>query len=127
MEITSFYPGISTTDFEGTKAAYEALGFKQAHDICLLKEMPAHIVIMKNDKGFRLGILYGVDFKGVIPNTLTWMNVRDFEGAVASLKEHGFTEFAPARDLEFMKTVPMKAPDGHVIIVVYHKRKDDWE
>lgn len=127
MEITSFYPLIATTDYEGTKAAYEALGFKQAHDISLLADVPAHIIIMKNDKGFRLGIVYGFDFKGSLPSTVTWMNVRDFEGAVASLKEHGFTDFTSEHDYEFMKIHAMKAPDGHVLIVVYHKRKDDWD
>ena len=30
MKITSFYPMIMTSDFEGVKATYEALGFKVA-------------------------------------------------------------------------------------------------
>ena len=126
MEITSFYPMIATTDFEATKAAYEALGFKQAHDIGL-PNTDYHVIVMKNDKGFRLGIFAGPDFKPGMPNTYTWMNVRDFDATVALLKEHGFTAFTPKRELDFLKVVSMKAPDGHILVVVYHKRKNDWE
>ena len=122
MEITSFYPLIATTDFEGTKAAYEALGFKQAHDVALPNSQ-YHQIIMENDQGFRLSILSGPEIKGKMAGTRTWMNVRDFEGTVALLKEHGFTEFQPVREFEFMKTVALEAPDGHVVIVAYHKRK----
>ena len=49
---------IATTDYEATKAAYEALGFKQAHDIGL-PNTDYHVIVMKNDKGFRLGIYEG--------------------------------------------------------------------
>lgn len=124
MEITSFYPLISTTDYDGVKATYEALGFKIAHDINILGT-EYHIVVMKNDKGFRLGIFAGPDFKPSMPGTYTWMNVRDFDATIALLKEHGYTEFTSERELAFMRNISMKAPDGHILIVTYHKREHD--
>ena len=124
MEITSFYPLIATTDFEGVKAAYEALGFKQAHDIDV-PNSEYHMIVMKNDAGFRMGVFAGPDLKPGMPNTYTWMNVRDFEGAVSALKAHGFTAFMPEHELEFLKIASLKAPDGHVVIVAFHKRPED--
>ena len=55
------------------------------------------------------------------------MNVRDYDGTVETLKQHGYTAFSKEREFEFLKTVSMKAPDGHILVVVYHKRKNDWE
>jgi len=127
MEITSLFPLIATTDYEGTKAAYEALGFKVAHDITFPTATTAHTVIMKNDKGFRFGIFYGPEFVSSMPHTFTWMNVRDFDAAVSSLKEHGFTELVPVKEVDFLKAAAMKAPDGHILVVVFHKRKNDLE
>ena len=136
MEITSFYPMIITSDFEGVKASYEALGFKIAHTITDPgdKDIDRHkTVIMKNDKGFRLAIDADSDINHSvnpnIPNLAIWMNVRDYDGTVETLKQHGYTAFSKEREFEFLKTVSMKAPDGHILVVVYHKRKekDDWE
>ena len=86
---------------------------------------------MKNDKGFRLAIYADSDINPSvnpnIPNSAIWMNVRDYDGTVEMLKEHGYTAFSKEREFEFVKTIAMKAPDGHILTVVYHKRKDDWE
>jgi predicted lactoylglutathione lyase len=128
MEITSFYPLITAKDYEGIKATYEALGFKVAHTITdsadELKDSHK-LIVMKNDKDFRLVIFADPNLNPSIPHSATWMNVRDFDAAVALFKEHGYTAFTPEHELEFLKVIAMKAPDGHIVVVVYHKREHD--
>ena len=86
---------------------------------------------MTNDDGFRLLIVGDPErnhsVNANIPNTIIWMNVRDYDGTIAILKEHGYTAFENELDLESLKTTPMKAPDGHLLVVVYHKRKNGSE
>ncbi len=129
MEITSFYPLIPTEDFEATKATYEALGFKVAHTISdpsTEDTKSAVYTIMKNDNGLRVGIITGYKNTKDLPGH-SWMNVRDFDAAFELLKAHGYTVFSEVRDLTYTKSVAMRAPEGNILVVVYHKRKDDWE
>ena len=129
MEITSFYPMIISEDIEATKATYEALGFKVAHvitDPLFDYKDQNQFVVMKNENGLRVGIYTDSE----VTNTKerpgnTWMNVRDFDAACATLKEHGFTVASEVYDLEYLKIVAMIAPEGNALAVVYHKREHD--
>lgn len=129
MEITSFYPMIPTDNIEATQATYEALGFKVAHvltdpdDELLGKDK---FIIMKNDNGLRVA-LFESPVNGdvtALPGQ-TWMNVRDYDGAVALLKERGYTVFTKEYDLKYLKAVGMRGPEGNILDVVYHKREHD--
>lgn len=125
MEITSFYPLIPTEDIETTQATYEALGFKVAHVITdpADEDKNKHkYIIMKNDNGLRVGILGG---EKVANLNNVWMNVRDFDATCETLKEHGYTAYSKVRDLKFFKSVAMRAPEGTILIIVYHKREHD--
>lgn len=132
MEITSFYPLIPAKDFDETKATYEALGFKVAHTISNLDDRlkdKRMFIIMKNDNGLRVGIYAGPKYNGDsdlsnLPG-VSWMNVRDFDATRETLKEHGYAAMMDVIDLKFMKFIAMKAPEGNIIIVVYHKRDHD--
>lgn len=81
---------------------------------------------MKNDNGLRVALYAGPEYNEDTDfNTLpgqSWMNVRDFDATCETLKEHGYTAFADVLDLKFMKSIPMRAPEGNIFIVVYHKR-----
>ena len=129
MEITSFYPLIPTEDIEATQATYEALGFKLAHTITdpddENKDKHKYI-IMKNDNGLRLAIIGGEEIKNVrdMPGNI-WMNVRDFDATRELLKERGYTENSKVFEFKFMKTIAMRAPEGSIITVAYHKREHD--
>ena len=132
MEITSFYPMIPTKDFEATKATYEALGFKVAHTISnpddKLKDKRM-FTIMKNDNGLRVALYAGPEYNedtdfNTLPGQI-WMNVRDFDATVALFKEHGYTNTTEVSEYKFMKVISMRAPEGIIITVVYHKREHD--
>jgi len=53
----------------------------------------------------------------------TWMNVRDYDGTVALLKERGYNVFTKEYDLKYLKAVGMRAPEGNILVVVFHKRE----
>ncbi|WP_294491535.1 hypothetical protein [uncultured Ruminococcus sp.] len=125
MEITSFYPTITTTDFEGTKAVFDALGFEVAHTLPNLRnEDPKfHNIVMKNAGDFRINIYSDSTIKPGQPCMSIWMNVRDFEGARTLFREHGFTEVTKVEEYSFLKCVTVMKPSGLGITIFYHIRK----
>lgn len=125
MKITTFNPQIITKNAESAVRLFEALGFQRHHTKEDIGELGVTGIRMKNADGFYVDVSQ-TDVIPVEALTAIRMNVDNFDEAYQLLIAHGFKNFYGDRSVEdpTSRSAVMGSPNGFVINLVQHIRKD---
>ncbi|MBQ0110644.1 MAG: VOC family protein [Oscillospiraceae bacterium] len=120
MQTKAFYTAITTDDMDATIDFYVGLlGFHIAHR---LKTPTGVVMVLENDMGAKLDVYETDERKPGLHALRT--NVADLDAAVEEIKAQGYSVFAGPMDVSTGKSILIEDPNGIIIDITQHIRKN---
>ena len=121
MKTKAFYTAIATDKLDETVRFYcDILGFEVKHTV--ETKMESHVVVLENGEGGKIDIIETPGIPGRFHALRT--NTDDIDAAVAECKEKGCTIIAGPVEIGTGKALIVKDPNGVLIDITQHIRKD---
>ena len=123
MKITAFNPLIVSPKAEELVALFEEMGFEKRHQKSGIDEGKVESIDMRHEGGFTIDVASADP--NLVPKDILAIrvNVDDFDGARAFLKEKGFVNVRDddyAEDTGSSKATLMYSPSGFAISLCQH-------